>query len=113
MLSEEKRKELKAAHGRIAEWDVPNDEGQPFAGETVVVKKPKSADYRAFVAAVAKDAANKEAAIRDLVRLCVVHPDGQVADQIFDEYPAAPLEISAAITQLAGGGGEGARIRKN
>jgi hypothetical protein len=113
MLNEEKRKELIEKYGPLGEWTAPEFPGRQFSGETVVVKKPPSSDYRAFVAKVAKDASNKEAAIRDLVRVCVVFPDASTAEQIFDEYPAATLELSGAVTELAGGGGDGARIRKN
>lgn len=107
MLDDKTRAELIEKHGPIGEWTAPD-------GRTVAVRKPTSSDYRAFIAKVANDKSNKEAEIRDLVRKCVAFPDGAAADSIFDEYPAGPLELSAAITELAGGGeGNGARIRKN
>ena len=113
MLDEKIRKELIEKHGPLGEWTAPEFEGRPHSGAIVVVKKPTGSDYRAFTAKVARDTGNREAAIRDLVRQCVVYPDSETADRIFDEYPAAPLELSSSLTELAGGGGGGARIVKN
>lgn len=113
MLDQDTLGKLKEKYGKIGEWDDPE-------GRTVAVKKPAPETYRAFIAKVAKDGSNKEAAIRDLVRECVIFPmradgtgDTEKADAIFDDYPAGPLELSSAVTILAGGGGDGARIRGN
>lgn len=113
MLDQATLKKLNEKYGKIGEWEDPE-------GRTVAVKKPTSAAYRAFIARVAKDGSDKEAAIRDLVRECVVFPmkedgapDTDRADAIFEDYPAGPLELSGAVTKLAGGTGDGARIRGN
>lgn len=112
MLDDKTRAQLQEKYGTIAEADAPD-------GTTVAIRKPDAPEYRAYIAKLAKDSGNKEAAIRDIVRESAVYPqtadgkpDGTAIDSTFDRFPGLPLAFGGAITEMTGTDIE-VKIRKN
>ncbi len=68
----------------------------------IVVKKPAHGDYERFQEKLAGDKANKASVLKELCYVsCVSHSQTELRE-IFEEYPALPLNIGNTLATLAG-----------
>lgn len=106
MLDQQTIDELKAKHGSELELHELGELGD------VVIKPPTEAEWRRWSERVSDDKDDRVAATHDLVRGCVVHPDGKAYAEMVRKKPAIVQGLSLRVQRLAGANliGEGKKL---
>ncbi len=92
-ITADKVREWKAEHGRIIAIDDP---------EEMVFRKPTRAIWADFLESVAKAKGTHDGAYRRMCLACLLYPEQEKAEHIFNEYAALTVTVGDALAELAG-----------